>query len=101
MTKATAGCLLCASILCNTYQRCVVGLQVALAARNRKPRDDITVIVVDVLPPSAHDAKHPPLLARAKSGAAAALAGGPAAEPVDIFWPLTGEGATHWRRNVW
>eukprot|EP00208_Stichococcus_sp_RCC1054_P003755 CAMPEP_0206138556 /NCGR_PEP_ID=MMETSP1473-20131121/3407_1 /ASSEMBLY_ACC=CAM_ASM_001109 /TAXON_ID=1461547 /ORGANISM="Stichococcus sp, Strain RCC1054" /LENGTH=535 /DNA_ID=CAMNT_0053532023 /DNA_START=78 /DNA_END=1682 /DNA_ORIENTATION=- len=74
---------------------------VALAARNRKPRDDITVIVVDVLPPSAHDAKHPPLLARAKSGAAAALAGGPAAEPVDIFWPLTGEGATHWRRNVW
>ncbi len=76
-----------------------------MVSRNRKPRDDITALVIDFLPPdSPPDARLPPLLASSGRGGARGSSNGSTGEdvePVDIFWPLTGEGSGHWRRDAW
>lgn len=74
-------------------------LQISLAKGTRKPRDDITVLVVDAIPPDAPDGRLPPLLAAKNGGGGNGHVGG--ADSVDIFWPLAGEGGGHWRRAAW
>jgi hypothetical protein len=79
--------------------------QVSMCQRGKKPRDDITALVIDAIPPDSPDAKLPPLLAARPSGRGGGGAGsagtGQDAEPVDISWPLTGEGNKHRRSDAW
>lgn len=73
-----------------------------MALKNKGARDDITIVVLDVLP-GAED-RIPPLLRRhAQRGTAAvaAVGGLPEAAPVDIVDPLAPEGAARWQRSLW
>lgn len=73
-----------------------------MCQRGKKPRDDITALVIDAIPPDSPDVRLPPLLAaRAGGRGASGNAAGQDAEPVDISWPLTGEGSKHWRSDAW
>jgi hypothetical protein len=76
--------------------------QVNMCQRGKKPRDDITALVIDAIPPDSPDAKLPPLLAARSGGRNGGISGvAHEAEPVDIRWPLTGEGNKHWRCDAW
>jgi hypothetical protein len=76
-----------------------------MCQRGKKPRDDITALVIDAIPPDSPDARLPPLLAARAGGRGGGGGGGGAAgqdaEPVDISWPLTGEGNKRWRSDAW
>lgn len=75
-----------------------------MCQRGKKPRDDITALVVDAIPPDTPDAKLPLLLVARSNGGHGGngiAAGVQDAEPVNIFWPLTGNGSSHWRCDVW
>ena len=72
-----------------------------MALKNKGARDDITIVVLDVMP--GPEDRLPPLLRRhAQRGTAAAAAAGglPEAAPVDIVDPFTAE-AGRWQRSLW
>ncbi len=77
------------------------GLQVKMALKVRGARDDITVLVVDVLP--GPDDRVPPLLrAHAQRGAAAAAAvAAECPECLEVVEPLTTADPSRWLNKLW
>lgn len=76
--------------------------QVQISLKNKGARDDITIIVLDVLPDA--DDRLPPLLKRhAQRSTAASTAAGhiEIAAAVDIIDPLALEGCDRWQRTLW
>ena len=74
--------------------------QVKMALKVRGARDDITVLVVDVLP--GPDDRVPPLLrAHAQRGAAAVAALGEAPESLEVLEPLTAADPGRWLGKLW
>ena len=72
-----------------------------MALKTRGARDDITVLVVDVLP--GPDDRLPPLLrTHAQRGTAAAAAAPPdAAESLDVVEPLALPDSSRWLGKLW
>ena len=71
-----------------------------MALKVRGARDDITVLVVDVLP--GPDDRVPPLLrAHAQRGAAAAVAPSEAPESLEVMEPLTAADPSRWLGKLW
>ena len=76
--------------------------QVQMALKNKGARDDITIVVLDVVPGA--DDRIPPMLRRhAQRGTAAAAASGglPEAAVVDIVDPLVPEAAARSQSSLW
>ena len=71
-----------------------------MALKTRGARDDITVLVVDVLPNP--DDRVPPLLRRhAQRGTAGAAGAGEAADCLDVLDPLTATDSSRWLTRLW
>ncbi len=83
------------------WQTVAMYLQVKMALKVRGARDDITVLVVDVLP--GPEDRVPPLLrAHAQRGSAAAVAvAAEASECLEVMEPLTAADPSRWLGKLW
>ncbi len=71
-----------------------------MALKTRGARDDITVLIVDVIPNA--DDRVPPLLRRhSQRGAAVAAAACDAADCLDVLEPLTASDPSRWVSRLW